>query len=336
MLMAPPSNSLKFGTNWGIWASNGSLTPNTSDLFLLNDNHNWNTLLNGAIGLNGIYASDQAILPMGGSINLTGGFEVSPITAAWNLAGGQPTCSGGASSYTYVLTAVDVNGGTSQSSTLTSPASCTNPLTGGNPVTFPTAVLNALNTVNGGVFTQAKRFDVYRTGGPMATGFIGSYTCGTPVARQGCTAFVDTGLGASGSLPSGNSTGTESAKRYSVDTATTLVSGDFTLGTGWGSTAALAITNATSKDSAYTVTITTGGSGIAINPTLQITFHDGAFNNPAGTNPVPVCIQPQTGGNDVFANVSVSARSATSYTFTWLGTPTTGKTYEFSGLCQGT
>jgi hypothetical protein len=124
----------------------------------------------------------------------------------------------------------------------------------------------------------------------------------------------------------GNATG----KRFNVDNATTITSGAFTLGASWGSTASIAITVATSKDPAYVVTITTGGSGIAANPTLQITFADGTWTN------VPVCHQIQTGGNDIFGDTTVTSRSATSYTYQWAGTPTTGKTYEFTQTCTGT
>ena len=119
-------------------------------------------------------------------------------------------------------------------------------------------------------------------------------------------------------------------KRLNVDNATTLTSGAFTLGAGWGSTASIAITNANSKDSAYTVTITTGGTGIAANPTLQITFADGTWTQ------VPVCKEIQSGGNDIFSDTTVTARSATSYTYQYNGTPTTGKTYELTQTCTGT
>jgi hypothetical protein len=130
--------------------------------------------------------------------------------------------------------------------------------------------------------------------------------------------------------PSIGVSGPITARRFSVDNASTLASGAFILGAGWGSTASIAITNATSKDSAYTVTITTGGTGIAANPTLQITFADGTWTT------VPVCSEIQSGGNDIFADTTVTARSATSYTYQYNGTPTTGKTYELTQTCTGT
>lgn len=121
-----------------------------------------------------------------------------------------------------------------------------------------------------------------------------------------------------------------STERLAVDLATTLVPSDFILGAGWGSTASTAITLATSKDQWSVTTITTGGTGIALNPTYQIIFHDGTWTQ------IPVCMAVQTGGNDIFANLSVTGRNATSYVFQWNGTPTTGKTYEITIQCGGT
>jgi len=121
-----------------------------------------------------------------------------------------------------------------------------------------------------------------------------------------------------------------STKRLDVNLGTTLVPGDFILGAGWGSTASTAITNVLSKDQASTTTITTGGTGIAANPSYQIVFHDGTWTQ------TPVCSATQTGGNDIVAFLTVTGRNATSYVFQWNGTPTTGKTYEITIQCMGT
>lgn len=120
-----------------------------------------------------------------------------------------------------------------------------------------------------------------------------------------------------------------SFQRVSVNGASTLVPGDFTLGAGWGSSASTAITVTTSKDQASVTTITASGT-VAANPTYTLTFHDGSWGQ------VPVCVAVQTGGNDIIADLSVTSRSATAYTFQWNGTPTSGKTYEISIECMGT
>jgi hypothetical protein len=118
--------------------------------------------------------------------------------------------------------------------------------------------------------------------------------------------------------------------RYSADIATTLVTGDFVLSAGWGTTASIAITNAKSKDSAAIVTVTSAGTGQAANPTIAFTFHDGTWTN------TPACIALQSGGNDIFGDSTTTVRSATAQTWQWNATPTATKTYEFTITCTGT
>jgi hypothetical protein len=134
----------------------------------------------------------------------------------------------------------------------------------------------------------------------------------------------------SGSIGATLSTAGYSVSRYTVDKAATLTVRDFTLGAGWGSTAAIGITLATSKDQASVTTITAGGTGIEAKPTYQLIFHDGTWTQ------TPVCTAVQTGGNDIVASLTVTSRSATSYTFQWNGTPSSAKTYEISVSCMGT
>jgi hypothetical protein len=160
---------------------------------------------------------------------------------------------------------------------------------------------------------------------PTGSGVPGNIEFWMAPGGGGSSATPQSGALVASVVPKGITT-----RRFSVDNSTTLTSGAFTIGAGWGSTAAIAITVTTSKDPAYVVTITTGGTGIVANPTLQITFADGTWTN------VPACYQIQTGGNDIFGDTTVTARSATSYTYQWAGTPTTGKTYEFTQTCTGT
>lgn len=141
--------------------------------------------------------------------------------------------------------------------------------------------------------------------------------------------------GAAGVFNAGSSTVASettsiNAKRYSVDGGTTLVAGDFVLSAGWGSTASTAITVATSKDSAAVITVTSSGTGQAANPTVAFTFHDGTWTN------VPVCKPIQTGGTGIFGDSTVTARSATAYTWQWNATPSAAATYEFTLQCTGT
>lgn len=185
-------------------------------------------------------------------------------------------------------------------------------------------------------FTGATN-EFLRLGAGIVRG-ISSTVFGTTSSSTSSTGAFDWGIsrnGAAAAVACGNGTAANAActlasKRYTVDGATTLVAGDFTLGAGWGNTASIAITDTTSKDSAAIVTITTAGTGIVANPTLQLTFKDGTWTN------TPACNAIQSGGNDIFGDSTTTARSATAQTWQWNATPTTAKTYEVTITCTGT
>ena len=252
-----------------------------------------------------------------------------------------------------------MGGNQTGSGSFTTLALGTNPATTGILMLPNAGIIKARNAANSADFTMievdgSNGVDVGQGGaGPVyidlfAGGASGgsvslnigntSHQVGTDSGSAFCVStdtcwWRDSTLGAGnfdfGSSTQYSKTGTLAFKRFNVDGGTTLTSGAFALSAGWGSTASIAITVTTSKDPAYVVTITTGGSGIVANPTLQITFADGTWTN------VPVCRQIQTGGNDIFSDTTVTARSATSYTYQWNGTPTTGKTYELTQTCIG-
>lgn len=123
----------------------------------------------------------------------------------------------------------------------------------------------------------------------------------------------------------GQSTATFPAQFFEAS-GTALVSGDFVL-TGWGSGATIS-SGPSGTDQAAFFTITSGTSPSA-NPTIAFTFHDGAKTQ------TPVCMAQPTGGNDILADYTVSARSTTAYTWVFNGTPTASKTYELSFICSG-
>lgn len=66
-----------------------------------------------------------------------------------------------------------------------------------------------------------------------------------------------------------------SVNRVYYNQGTNLVTGDFALSAGWGSTAS--ITTLSGKDSRFSLEITSAGTGQAANPTLTLTFTDGAW-----------------------------------------------------------
>jgi len=115
-------------------------------------------------------------------------------------------------------------------------------------------------------------------------------------------------------------------KRYSAKNGTALVAGDFALSAGWGNTAAVSAVIGT--DQAWEITVTCGGTGIAANPTIALTYKDGTWTSS------PITITKQVDGTGVFADIKESA-TATVLTLTWKGTPVSGSTYVINGLTMG-
>jgi hypothetical protein len=132
--------------------------------------------------------------------------------------------------------------------------------------------------------------------------------------------------GTASTIAARDASGRLTSQRF-ISSGTALANSDFSISAGWGSTASGAVNIGT--DTAWVYTITSNGSGLAANPTFTITFKDGT-----GTN-TPVCTAKQTGGSGAIRDVTVSARSATAYTFIWNDTPAGGgATYEFTGICS--
>lgn len=181
-----------------------------------------------------------------------------------------------------------------------------------------------------------------------AAGTFTTLTANTSLAINGGTALTTTNQTGTGSLvlatsPTlvtpilGAATGTSvvltadvSARRFKAGGGTALVSGDFALSAGWGTTATVAVTLATSRDQAFLITVTSAGTGQLVNPTITLTFKDGTWTN------TPVCIMNDTGGTGALADVTRSSSSATTYVWIWNALPVATSTYEFSGICMGT
>lgn len=113
--------------------------------------------------------------------------------------------------------------------------------------------------------------------------------------------------------------------RLVVNLGATLAAGDFAL-TGWGNAATLTINNA-SKDGRFDITVTSGGTGQAANPSVALTYKDGAFASP----PMPLV----NGWNDTdLVGLSLkSVASTTGLTIQLLdgATPVAGKAYRIQG-----
>lgn len=104
--------------------------------------------------------------------------------------------------------------------------------------------------------------------------------------------------------------------------------GDYALSSEWGNTAFVTIEAAT--DSSGIIDVESGGTGIAANPTIVLTFADGAFPTPP---------KGQVSRGDISTPETavwrVTNQSTTTMTFTFLGTPSSGRTYRLIFNCFG-
>lgn len=105
-----------------------------------------------------------------------------------------------------------------------------------------------------------------------------------------------------------------------LGTGTSHVAGDYALSAGWGNTAT--VSTVAARDSGGRVSITCNGSGIAANPTVTLTFKDGAWAvAPAISASRGDLNAPTTG----FWALTTASTSAPVWTF--VGTPVAGTIY---------
>lgn len=118
------------------------------------------------------------------------------------------------------------------------------------------------------------------------------------------------------------------AIRRSHSTGSALVTGDFLANASWGSTAS--VSSVAGSDQAFQANVTSGGSGIAANPTITFTYHDGSWSQA----PFVVANWHEPVGN-VSGACGVSLDTA-SVVITLFGlTPTAGRIYTVTGFSQG-
>lgn len=126
--------------------------------------------------------------------------------------------------------------------------------------------------------------------------------------------------------PTNTFSGTVNYGRFRANQGTALTAADFVISAAWGNTAT--ISAVTGTDSAWQVTVTANGTGIASNPTITLTFKDGAFANS------PYTISKQAGGTGGPLPL-FEASSTTALTITAIGTPSAGQTFEIRGITIG-
>lgn len=176
-------------------------------------------------------------------------------------------------------------------------------------------------------------FDIYQfgsTGGLYMDSYNGTHGASFTLDYSGDSGV--TAYSPNGGISVVTHDGFESSmlSRFMVQTHTNQipVTGDFALSGGWGSTGAKA--NIRGSDNAPEIQVTPGGTGIAANPTITFTFHNGVFGNTSQTW-VGVC--QQRGGTGAVADITW-ASTTTTLVMTYNGTPVSGSTYIIS--CFGT
>lgn len=117
-------------------------------------------------------------------------------------------------------------------------------------------------------------------------------------------------------------------RRLRTTQGTALVAGDFALSAGWGATASISNVLAGSKDQRGEFTVTANGAGLAANPTITLTWKNGAWPSS------PFAIVKRNGGTGANTEPTWVA-SATTLTMTWPNTPVAGLTYTFDFMVMG-
>lgn len=118
-------------------------------------------------------------------------------------------------------------------------------------------------------------------------------------------------------------------RRLIANQGTPLVNGDFAISAGWGSTGAVAAgVNATDQRGRFTVT--PGGTGIVANPTVTLTYKDGAW-------PVaPMVLCQLVGGTGAGITVPMGMTyGTTNVVMQMFFTPVSGTTYTFAFQTMG-
>jgi hypothetical protein len=116
-------------------------------------------------------------------------------------------------------------------------------------------------------------------------------------------------------------------RRALLREGTALVAGDFALHANFGSGASVSVA-ANSTDSRFEITLT-AGTGCGANPTITLTYKDGAF-------PVAPFGVVQAWNNASLARVDTAlTRGSTTLVITFVGTPTDGNLYKFAANLLG-
>lgn len=110
---------------------------------------------------------------------------------------------------------------------------------------------------------------------------------------------------------------------------TGLVTGDFALSAGWGTTASVSLGGINDTDQHFFLTVFSAGTGQGSDPTIVLTFTDGAWGI------APVLITARSGGNQSAAQFHQSGATTTTVTISFRGTPVATESYAFVCFLMG-
>jgi hypothetical protein len=102
---------------------------------------------------------------------------------------------------------------------------------------------------------------------------------------------------------------------------------DYTLSSGFGSTASVTLTRC--NDMGGRVRIAATGTGFGANPTCTIAYKDGPWDN------APHVYTTRGGGSQATISMSVTSEWTTGCEITFNGTATGAETYTFNYVVQG-
>lgn len=111
-----------------------------------------------------------------------------------------------------------------------------------------------------------------------------------------------------------------------------LVAGDFAISAGFGDSAT--ISSVAGTDSAFKITVASAGSGQAFQPTVTLTWADGAWRKDDGSTYSPFIVCSRSGGSQNSVEFNATA-SATFGTLTFTGTASSGETYSVTCFVRG-
>ena len=151
------------------------------------------------------------------------------------------------------------------------------------------------------------------TGNSTLVGTLGSLTGITMTSGDFDTTGVTTAIRSS---------------RIKANRGTTVVSGDFTLGAGWGTGGAnVSGIIGSSKDSRGGINITSGTAAFSANPTVIFTFKDGDYVS--GQNTIPIAYVTKTSGTRLGYLCALDGTSTTAITWAVIGlTPGVTETFQ--------